>query len=112
MATFQETAAHSVDICSLCIMSVVILVISHFGFERRIWVLIAQSSWSFLTCCFCTTAELSKLLVLLLSNFTSYGTVTVYEKPNEPRCEKTGLRGFRPGLTQTRLHSHRIKLEA
>ena len=22
---------------------------------------------------------------------------------NEPRCEKTGLRGFRPGLTQTRL---------
>ena len=22
---------------------------------------------------------------------------------NEPRCEKTGLRGFRPGPTQTRL---------
>ena len=22
----------------------------------------------------------------------------------EPRCEKTGLRGFRPGPTQTRLH--------
>ena len=21
--------------------------------------------------------------------------------PNEPRCEKSGLRGFRPGLTQT-----------
>ena len=25
---------------------------------------------------------------------------------NEPRCEKTGLRGFRPGPTQTGLYSH------
>ena len=24
----------------------------------------------------------------------------------EPRCENTGLRGFRPGPTQTGLHSH------
>ena len=24
----------------------------------------------------------------------------------EPRCEKTGLQGFRPGLTQTRLCNH------
>ena len=31
--------------------------------------------------------------------------------PNEPRCEKTGLRGFRPGLTQTGLYSHRRWLE-
>ena len=31
---------------------------------------------------------------------------------NEPRCEKTGLRGFRPGLTQTGLYSHRRWLEA
>ena len=30
----------------------------------------------------------------------------------EPRCEKTGLRGFRLGLTQTRLNSHRRWLEA
>ena len=30
----------------------------------------------------------------------------------EPRCEKTGLRGFRPGLTQTGLCSHTIWLEA
>ena len=33
----------------------------------------------------------------------------------EPRCEKTGLRGlqgFRPGLTQTRLHNHTRWLEA
>ena len=30
----------------------------------------------------------------------------------EPRCEKTGIRGFRPGPTQTSLHSHRRWLEA
>ena len=30
----------------------------------------------------------------------------------EPRREKTGLRGFRPGPTQTRLYSHRSRLEA
>ena len=30
----------------------------------------------------------------------------------EPRCEKTGLRGFRPGPTQTRLFSHTRWLEA
>ena len=30
----------------------------------------------------------------------------------EPRCEKTGLRGFRPGLTQTGLYSHRKELES
>ena len=30
----------------------------------------------------------------------------------EPYCEKTGLRGFRPGLTQPSLHSHRRWLEA
>ena len=31
---------------------------------------------------------------------------------NEPRREKTNLRGFRPGLTQTGLCNHRIWLEA
>ena len=30
----------------------------------------------------------------------------------EPRREKTGLRVFRPGLTQTSLYSHRSRLEA
>ena len=30
----------------------------------------------------------------------------------EPRCEKTGLRGFRPCPTQTGLYSHRRCLEA
>ena len=29
----------------------------------------------------------------------------------EPRREKTGLRGFRPGPTQTGLYSHRSRLE-
>ena len=28
----------------------------------------------------------------------------------EPRREKTGLRGFRPGLAQTQLYSHRRRL--
>ena len=35
-----------------------------------------------------------------------------YCKITEPRREKTGLRGFRPGLTQTGLYSHRSRLEA
>ena len=30
----------------------------------------------------------------------------------EPRYEKTGFRGFRPGPTQTGLYSHRRWLEA
>ena len=30
----------------------------------------------------------------------------------EPRCEKNGLRGFRPSPTQARLYSHRRWLEA
>ena len=30
----------------------------------------------------------------------------------EPRCEKTGLRGFRPCPTQTRLYNHIRWLEA
>ena len=30
----------------------------------------------------------------------------------EPRSEKTGLRGFRPGPTQTGLYSHKRWLEA
>ena len=33
-------------------------------------------------------------------------------KEIEPGCEKTGLRGFRAGPTQTRLYSHRRWLEA
>ena len=33
-------------------------------------------------------------------------------KIDEPRCEKTGLRGVRPGPTQTGLYSHGRWLEA
>ena len=36
------------------------------------------------------------------------GTERIYE----PRCEKTGLRGFPPSPTQTGLYSHRRWLEA
>ena len=35
-----------------------------------------------------------------------------YNTPFEPRSEKTGLRGFRPGPTQTGLYSHTRWLEA
>ena len=38
-------------------------------------------------------------------------TTVIQLSSNEPRSEKTGLRGFRPGSTQTGLHSHRRWLE-
>ena len=37
---------------------------------------------------------------------------TISRLRTDPRCEKTGLRGFRPGPTQTGLYSHRRWLEA
>ena len=38
---------------------------------------------------------------------------SVCDKPKvEPRSEKTGLLGLRPGLTQTGLYNHRRSLEA
>ena len=39
-------------------------------------------------------------------------TQSCFPSLNEPRHKKTGLRGFRPGLTQTGLYSLYIKLEA
>ena len=51
----------------------------------------------------CTTTEDDKMLFQL-----EISDLLV----NEPRCEKTGLRGFRPGPKQTRLHSDRRWLEA
>ena len=45
---------------------------------------------------------------LLCAYWDICGTVVKYE----PRCEKTGLRGFRPGPTQTRLYNHTRWLEA
>ena len=48
------------------------------------------------TCCFfCLSYDSWKLLLIY-----------------EPRSEKTGLSGFGPGLTQTRLYNHRRWLEA
>ena len=43
---------------------------------------------------------------------TPEGYSAVLPVINEPRCEKTGLRGFRPGPTQTGLYSYRRWLEA
>ena len=34
-------------------------------------------------------------------------SLKAFIKTNEPRCEKTGFQGFRPGPTQTGLYSHR-----
>ena len=43
------------------------------------------------------------------SNWNAQGH---YIAQDEPRCEKTGLRGFRPGPTQTDLYKLRKELEA
>ena len=50
--------------------------------------------------------EFSLSSLFILSYHAYY--VCIYE----PRCEKTGLRGFRPGPIHTRLYSHRRWLEA
>ena len=49
-----------------------------------------------------------------LNVFTTEETGTRFSHPLfEPRCEKSALRGFRPGPTQTALYSHRRRwLEA
>ena len=44
----------------------------------------------------------------VLDYHSSMNAIGVYET----RCEKIGLRGFRPGPTQTGLYSHRRWLEA
>ena len=45
---------------------------------------------------------------LKIVNLYSYKNHSIYE----PRCEKTGLQGFRPGPIQTRLCNHRRWLVA
>ena len=48
-------------------------------------------------------------LMLIFFAFEMY----IFEEPlYEPRCEKTSLRGFRPGQIQTGLYIHRRWLEA
>ena len=62
-----------------------------------------------------TFEELSQTIKTLLNEPRREKTQFSFAKPLpiliEPRCEKTGLRGFRPGPTQTRLYSHRRWLE-
>ena len=61
-----------------------------------------------------------KMVTTRANNFTRqkallprlFGVYKLYWRTNEPRCEKTGIRGFRPGPTQTRLHDYTIWLEA
>ena len=55
-----------------------------------------------------------RILELILKSELERALVNLTElqKANEPRCEKTGLRGFRPGPTQTRLCNHTKWLEA
>ena len=57
-----------------------------------------------------TFDKLSKFYANLRKQQVHYMSLT--EVIVEPRCEKTGLHGFRPGPTQTGLCSHRIWLEA
>ena len=49
--------------------------------------------------------------ILELTTYQGHIIVRIRDHLNpehmRPRCEKTGLRGFRPGPTQTRLCSHR-----
>ena len=49
---------------------------------------------------------------LFVRNTASFSDKKIVSKQYEPRCEKTGLRGFRPGLTQTGLYNYRRCLEA
>ena len=49
--------------------------------------------------------------ILEATEFPSQPMAQVDQRENQPRCEKTGLRGFRPDPTQTGLYSHRRWLE-
>ena len=53
--------------------------------------------------------SISQVLILRICRLEKIST---FKLLNEPVREKTNKLGFRPGLTQTRLHSHTIKLEA
>ena len=54
--------------------------------------------------------EQSKLFIPI--HHSTCNELAMKDKRNESRRKKTGLRGFRPGLTQTSLYSHRSRLEA
>ena len=59
----------------------------------------------------CTvTAQLIRPVPLFSHYWFSHDAAHIiikYRRQNEPRCEKTGLLGFRPDPTQTGLYSHR-----
>ena len=60
-----------------------------------------------LTKCFCNTKCCKFAKKKFFQHLKSSCTTAI----NEPPCEKTSLWGFRPGLTQTGLYSHRIWLD-
>ena len=79
-----------------------------------------------ISCCLCFVAEHCELIPIssgIQKDAKLYGLAPYQAEEmgryrlchlqvNEPRSEKTGLRGFRPGPTQTGLYSHRRRLEA
>ena len=66
----------------------------------RIWkVFSGQCPWCCIFCC--QAADAARTVA-------THCEVKTYE----PRCEKTGFRGFRPGLTQTGLYNQRRWLES
>ena len=61
----------------------------------------------------CSTQMSMKFVLLINVKMQKIvGILTFSGRLNEPHCVKTGLRGFRPGPTQTGLYSHRGWLEA
>ena len=62
--------------------------------------------------------DLTKIIFQISSNFLKFIWICTVQITSgihvilEPRCEKTGLRHFRPELTQTRLSNYRICLDA
>ena len=60
----------------------------------------------------CFVLYLAKISGERLQDHWSSGFTVFLPMIHEPRCEKTGLRDFRPGPTQTRLYNHTRWLEA
>ena len=61
----------------------------------------------------CELSAQSDQRLSFLTTYTSlYFRISIAMGLNEPGCEKTGIRGFRPGLTQTGLYSNIRWLEA
>ena len=78
--------------------------------QTQIRLLLLQSDRVFTVCIYVCIFRWHYLNcdIILLDLYCNYSKI----KPFEPRCEKTGLRGFRPGPTQTGLYNHTRWLEA